>query len=57
MTLKSQADPMLQERRREQVQVEMRHSGSRWKIVGMSPLQHIGSHKDSIKSQPQLLPA
>jgi hypothetical protein len=47
MTLKSQADPMLQERRREQVQVEMRQSGNRWKIVGMSPLRIL----DPIKIQ------
>ena len=47
MTLKSQADPMLQERRREQVQVEMRMSGSRWKIVSMSPLSIL----DPIKIQ------
>jgi hypothetical protein len=47
MTLKSQADPMLQERRREQVQVEMRLSGSRWKIVSMSPLSIL----DPIKIQ------
>jgi hypothetical protein len=47
MVLKSQADPMLQERRREQVQVEMRQSGSRWKIVGMSSLSIL----DPIKIQ------
>ncbi len=47
MTLKSQADPMLQERRREQIQVEMRHSGSRWKIFSMSPLSIL----DPIKIQ------
>jgi hypothetical protein len=47
MTLKSQADPMLRERRREQVQVEMRPSGSRWKIASMSPLSIL----DPIKIQ------
>ena len=47
MTLKSQSDPMLQERRREQVQVEMRRSGNRWKIVSMSPLSIL----DAIKIQ------
>jgi hypothetical protein len=47
MTLKSQADPMLQERRREQIQVEMRQSGSRWKIVSMSSVNIL----DPIKVQ------